>query len=268
MGALYRDLLQERGHHVSILEKGESYSQDSVKGYDVILLAVPMDVACHVAQSFCPLLGPEQLILDINSLKKAICDVMSTTKAQALGTHPMFGPTVRSFEGQKIAVCRVHDGELTDFFLSELKSLKADIVEASPEEHDRMMAVVQVLTHFSKIAVGDALRQSGIDLARTLGFTSPIYRLEFSVIGRLFAQSPELYREIVMSNPYSKEIRDLFVHCVTELNAIIDGHEERDFSTHFLQDKAYFSNFADDAMKLSDRIISEVLVRSKNISDS
>lgn len=50
-----------------------------------------------------------------------------------------------------------------------------------------MMGIVQVLTHFGFIAMGRALKASGSPLAASLPYTSPIYRIELAMVGRLFS---------------------------------------------------------------------------------
>lgn len=47
--------------------------------------------------------------------------------------------------------------------LKFLKNHKVRIIESSPEEHDNMMAVVQVLTHFSYISTASAIEKLGIN---------------------------------------------------------------------------------------------------------
>ena len=62
------------------------------------------------------------------------------------------------------------------------------------------MAMIQVLRHFSTIAYGNHLKEEAVDLAEITELSSPIYRLELAMVGRLFAQQPELYTEIIFSN--------------------------------------------------------------------
>ena len=260
MASLYARVLRAQGHTVEGIDRGESLSDTTLARAEVVIVAVPMEVAAEVIRSIAPRLSPQQLLVDINSLKKECCEALAGTPAQALGTHPMCGPGVPDFKGQKIIACRVHDGPLVERFLAALRALGADLLEADPDEHDRMMAIVQVLMHFGVIAIGIALRNSGVELERTLAFTSPIYRLELSVIGRLFAQSPDLYAEILMRNPYSAKIRALLRRSIDRLDAVIDSGDRTAFRALFDEDRRFFDAFAEDAMTLSNRIISTLLV--------
>lgn len=263
MGQLYHRLLTSRGHHVEVLEKGEPVLAETVTRADVVLVAVPMNAANRVCATLGPLLRTDALLCDINSLKSEICQTLATTCAgEALGTHPMFGPSVGSFRRQKIIFCPVRPGPTTTWFREELGHLGADIVEANAETHDGMMAIVQVLTHFGIMVMGRAVSRCGIDLRETMKFMSPIYRLEVAMIGRLFSQDPNLYQEIMMANPNGQNFRNIFVDTAQSLASAIDREDRAGFQRGFAEAAAYFSDFSGEAMALSDHIIETVMSRA------
>ena len=53
--------------------------------------------------------------------------------------------------------------------------------------------------------IGRTLRELDIDIEETMNYTSPSYRIEMNLVGRIFAQSPELYGAITQMNPNTKE---------------------------------------------------------------
>ena len=50
------------------------------------------------------------------------------------------------------------------------------------------MRYIQALRHFTTFAYGRYLAKENVDLAQLLSLSSPIYRLELVMIGRLFAR--------------------------------------------------------------------------------
>ena len=42
--------------------------------------------------------------------------------------------------------------------------------------------------------------EENVQLEQLLALSSPIYRLELAMVGRLFAQDPQLYADIIMSS--------------------------------------------------------------------
>jgi chorismate mutase / prephenate dehydrogenase len=261
MGQLFGKILGSRGHTIDVLEKDEGFSAQRIRRADIVMIAVPMAIASRVASEIAPHVRPDALLCDINSLKSSICEEMGRGSSEVLGTHPMFGPTVQSLRRQKIIYCPVRSGPRTEWFLSELGSLGADMLESDAETHDRMMANVQVLTHFGIIALGQAFAESGVSLRETIPFMSPIYRLELSMVGRLFSQDPALYREILRTNPNGPALHQLFADKAAGLAADLATPEAEEFMTAFTKTSDYFREFSREAMELSDHIIETLMSR-------
>ncbi len=263
MGKLMCRNLEHRGHTVAILERGDGQdTAELVSGAEIVMISVPMGAAVAVARELAPLIRPDQLLCDINSLKSEVCAAMDASCAgEVVGLHPMFGPTVGTLRRQKVVFCPVRPGPLAAWWKEELGRLGVELVETDPVTHDRMMAVVQVLVHYSTLVMGDALRRTGLDLARSLDFMSPIYRLELAFVGRLFTQDPDLYAEIEMGNPYGDEVRRCFGQAAAALTATIEAGDRAGFRDAFGRVRDYFQDFGDEAMAVSDWIIDTLVAR-------
>ncbi len=261
MGQLFSRAFQARGHQVEIMDKDDALEPGRVARADMVMVAAPMTLAAQITAQLCQLVRPDALLCDINSLKGEICAELQACVGEALGTHPMFGPTVRSLRRQKIVLCRVKPGPMAAWLEDELGSMGADLILCDAAQHDKMMAVIQVLTHYGIMVMGRALSSSGVTLAETLPFMSPIYRLELSMVGRLFSQDPELYREIVMANPAGGAMYNTFLEQASDLARIIDERDDEAFMERFEQAKSYFAGFAAEAMTLSDDIIETIVNR-------
>ena len=261
MGQMLARELGARGHVVDVLDQGESERLPlAVASSDVVMICVPMAVAVEVASEVAPLMRPDALLCDINSLKLEICEAMGTrASCEVLGLHPMFGPTVGSLLRQKVVVCEVSGGPLGAWLRDELGRMGAELVESDPLTHDRMMAVVQVLVHFNTLVTGEALRLFGADIEDSLQFTSPIYRLELAFIGRLFAQSPDLYAEILMRNPVGNRVREDFLAAALRVNEVVQEGDREAFVSLFNQAAESFAQFSTEAMRISDDLIERLV---------
>lgn len=256
--------LSARDHVIKVLELEDTFIPEIVQAADVVLIAVPMQVAVEVAQEIAPNLREDALICDINSLKKEICTAMRdySPGSEVLGTHPMFGPTVRSLAGQKIILCPVKPGQRASALRKDFTALGLQIVDADPETHDRMMAVIQVLPHFCTLVMAEAMRRSSIPIKETLRFTSPIYNLELSICGRLFAQDPDLYAEIEMQNPHSDDVRLAVIEAARQVSDVISTHDRDRFRALFSTLSGYFQDYSREAMDLSDHVIEALVSRT------
>lgn len=253
----------ERGWVVESLDRdGPRDSQSLVAAADIVMVAVPMHVVCETIESIAAHVREDALLCDINSLKQNVCDTMRRHgRCEALGLHPMFGPTVGTFRRQKIVVCRVRSGPRSEWLLREFGHMGVELIECSPQDHDHMMAVVQVLVHLATIVMGCALRDCNTSIEESLRFTSPIYRLELALVGRLFAQNPDLYAEIMMTNPHGDEIRRHFLEAASTLDTILANGDRERFRKLFSEVSDYFAGFAGEAMELSNTIIDTLVKR-------
>ena len=263
MGRLLQRELGLRGHPVTVLEKDDGQDRAAVVGAaEIVVVCVPMALAASVTREVAAHVRPDALLCDINSLKREVCGVLEAcAPGETVGLHPMFGPTVSSLRRQKVVLCPVRPGPLSRWLASELGQLGVELIETDPATHDRMMAVVQVLTHFSTLVMGTALSRAGVGLADSLRFTSPIYRLELAFTSRLFAQDPGLYAAIEMDNPVGPQVRAAFVDAARELVALIDAGDREGFEAHFRALSTFFAGFADEGMALSDFLIDALVAR-------
>lgn len=261
MGRLLSRELGARGHSIHLLDREDDLeTAAAIRESDIVIVSVPMDIAVQVCETLGPLVRPDALLCDINSLKSDVCAAFERTgRSETLGLHPMFGPSVQSLRRQKVVVCPVKPGPRSEWLLAELGRMGVELVETDPATHDRMMAVVQVLVHFSTLVMGEALRRTQVSVADSLRFTSPIYRLELAFVGRLFAQSPDLYAEIEMSNPEGPDVRRCFLEAARDVEQAVASGDRARFTDLFGRVTDYFDGFGQEAMALSDFII-EALV--------
>ncbi len=259
MGSLFGSAFSARGHSISVLERGQDLDSRVIENADVVIVSVPMEICAGIVKAVAPKVRRDALLCDFNSLKSEVCEAMQQYgNSEAIGMHPMFGPSVKSFRRQKVVICPVRAAQTTAWWREELGLMGFELLDSSPETHDQMMAIVQVMTHLGTMVMGEALRSSGVSIEKTLEFTSPIYRLELAMVGRLFAQDPSLYAEIALTNPLSPKIRKIFLESARNFVGLLDSGDRTAFIQQFRKINAHFDTFSSEAMKLSDRIIETI----------
>ena len=266
MGSLFVRVLREAGHEVLVSDVGTSLrAEDAAAGAEVTLVCVPIDATVGVIESVGPQVPDDGVIIDICSLKAApVAAMLRSSRAEVIGMHPMFGPGVASLRGQVFVLCPARGARWDGWLRSLLDAQGATIVDAAPEEHDRIMSVIQVLRHFATIAFGRTLSQLGVDLDRSLAFSSPIYRLELIMIGRLFGQDPALYADIEMQNPLRSEVLDAYGGVVDEIAGLVKSGGRDGFIAMFHEVSAYFGPFREQAMSESRAIINDMVARGSS----
>ncbi|MFY9546840.1 MAG: prephenate dehydrogenase dimerization domain-containing protein, partial [Candidatus Methanoculleus thermohydrogenotrophicum] len=199
---------------------------------------------------------------DLTSLKVEPVRAMLASRAEVIGLHPMFGPGAVSLRGQTIVATPARCCLTTlEELLSIFRGQGAVITLSTPEDHDRMMAVVQGLTHFGTLAKAEAIRRTGTDVSETLAFTSPIYRIEMGLVGRLLAQDAGLYGDMLQLNPAVPEVLATFEDAVRTLRRIVDSGDSERFRAFFAENAAHYASYLAAATEETDDLINHVVNR-------
>ena len=264
LGAVITQLFADLGHSVLVADETTPLSPAEAAGAaDVTIVSVPIDVTESVIRAVGPHVREDALLMDVTSIKQApIAAMLSSTRASVVGTHPMFGPSVHTLQGQRVVVCRGRGDAWAEWVTAAFTARGLLVTEAEAAQHDRVMAVVQVLTHFQTQVLGLTLARLGIPLDETRGFTSPAYLLELYVAARHFAQDPGLYGPIEMRNPGTPEVAATFTAVARELGDVLARGDQAAFAARFDEVRQFFGPFTDEALEQSSYLIDRIVERA------
>ncbi|MFH1153453.1 MAG: bifunctional chorismate mutase/prephenate dehydrogenase [Pseudomonadota bacterium] len=263
MGQFFSGMFSGSGYTVRILtENNWDEVNQLCRDIDLVLISVPIHVTLETIRRIARHLPAHTVLADITSTKTAPVKAMLTHfSGPVLGLHPLFGPSCATLDKQIIAVTPGRDNAACQWVVEQLTLWGSIIVTASPEEHDEIMDIVQALRHFATFCFGQFLAQRKINLKRTLEFSSPIYRLELGMVGRLFAQDSRLYSEIIFATPARREILKDYVKTLNEQIALVEKNDKTLFMKRFAEVADWFGPFSDQAMRESDYIINKLIQR-------
>ncbi|MDH3200046.1 MAG: bifunctional chorismate mutase/prephenate dehydrogenase [Myxococcales bacterium] len=270
MGQSLSTLFSDLGHEVLIADLDTELTPVAAsRAADVVIVSVPIRETRVVIEQVGPHVRPDALLMDVTSIKvDPMAAMLSATEASVLGTHPMFGPGVNTYQGQRVVICPGRGDTWLEWARQMFSARGLVITETTPEEHDAMMAIVQVLHHFKTQVLGLALSRLGVPLEDSLRFTSPAYLLETYVTGRHFAQSPELYGPIEMLNPDSKRVVAAFQSAAAALANILAAGDQAAFDGVFAEVRAFFGDFTDEALEQSRFLIDRLVELSAGRSST
>ena len=135
------------------------------------------------------------------------------------------------------------------------------MVMSNADEHDEIMEFVQSLRHFATFAFGQFLASKKVPLARSLEFSSPIYRLELGMVGRLFAQDAALYAEIIFATPERRALLKDYIKSVANNLDMLEKGDKDAFKRQFHTIAEWFGPFSEQAMRESSFIIDKLIER-------
>lgn len=245
MGRMIQRFFSPGGHRIHIVDIGTALTlEDCATRCQVIVVAVPTDHAEEVIERVGPLVGKEACLVDIISLKsKPLEAMLRATRAEVVGTHPVFGPGVHDFVNQTMVLCPGR-GETWKGWLQELfVSLGMKVKECSAEEHDYMMAIIQGMIHFSTITMGHVFKELQLDVKESLQFSSPVYKIRLDMIGRILNQSAELYADIEIQNPSTVGVLQKYLASCEKLFGIIKSGRRDEFIAYFNEAADHMGDF-------------------------
>ncbi|HEX8438116.1 prephenate dehydrogenase/arogenate dehydrogenase family protein [Archangium sp.] len=187
---------------------------------ELVVVAVPVPRMHAVLELLSPHLTPEHLVLDVGSVKvkpvQALSEVLGTRVPWA-GTHPLFGPLSLAMAERPLRVVVCPNPLHPDAALRARRfyeRLGCEVIEQTPEGHDRVMAHTHALTFY--VAKGMVDAGSGVDVP----FAPASFKALSRTIEIVRSDAGHLFTAIQRENPFATEARR---HLLNALGAI---HQE------------------------------------------
>lgn len=257
LGRFFSQQLTNAGHDVSILEHNDWDKAPQLLGEaQLVLVCVPIERTLTVIQKAAPYLKADTALADITSVKTPIVqELLKQHRGPVLSLHPMFGPGVQSFLSQNVIVCPGRQEQAFQWLLDLIESNGGKLIACSPEEHDRMMVAIQAIRHFTTFSLGVFLAEEGIDINRSLDFSSPLYRLEIDMVSRLFAQDSALYVDIMLTAEERRQAISRLVETYARLAQLVENKDESGLKREFEATRSTFAQGANQAVAESNHVI-------------
>lgn len=196
---------------------GRAASLSRVCRQKIVILCVPISRLRDVLKQIGPLLKKDAVVVDVCSVKVYPCLWMQSLLPKSVSiliTHPMFGPdsAADSLEGQKIFLSPIRMPEklyrkMTDYLLSKNLS----VIESTPEDHDRQIAVSLALTHF----IGRTLSEFG---AGPLNMDTEGYKRLLHILEVVENDTWQLFKDMHRYNPYAQQKRAALMQAMQKIN--------------------------------------------------
>ena len=238
---------------------------------DIVMISVPINITEKTISDIAPKMPAGSLLMDITSIKTGPVEAMikyAPHNVEILGTHPMFGPSIPDIRGQIVIFTPVErrSGKWLPIIRSLYEDNGAHIEIMDAPEHDKMMSVVQGLTHFAYISIGAVFSELEFDVGRSRRFMSPMYDIMLDLVGRILEQNPYLYAMIQM-NPEVAKVHKAYINQCNLLAETVKRKDIEGFVGIMKKAAAHFGD-TESALRRSEKLIGtkiaehEELVRS------
>ena len=231
-------------------------------GIDLCIISVTIDRTPEIVEQIGPYLPPDAVLADVTSIKKVPLNAMLKAHAgPVLGLHPLFGPTTSTLDKQIVVATPGRDDDACRWVIDQFSLWGSIIVMSDADEHDEIMEFVQCLRHFATFTFGQFLASKKVSMARALEFSSPIYRLELGMVGRLFAQDAVLYAEIIFATPERRALLKEYINSLNNNLEMLETGDKAMFEKEFKKIAEWFGPFGEQAMRESSFLIDKLIER-------
>lgn len=189
---------------------------EEVASSDVIILSIPCKEFENVLKKISPIMNINAIVVDVCSVKvypvQKMMEYLPDT-VSILATHPLFGPQSLKEEGNKISISQIRGS--TNWVILFLRHvLKMNIIYATPESHDKEMAVTQALVHWLAKSFPN-------DNGDVFTMTTQSYKSLADGFALVKNDSREVYETIECYNPFAKTARENLLFSLMRDNEIL-----------------------------------------------
>lgn len=264
MGRWFARFLLQEGYEVIITGRNEGKLLEArqqlgvegttdniavVKNAQAILVSVPIDNFEAVIEQIGPYTRPEQVIIDITSIKASPVAAMHKhiKLGSVLGAHPLFGPGAKDIANRSFVLTPTNKEEtaLAQKVKEYLETRGARVILMRPDEHDEIMAVVLGLSHFIAIVSADTLLSFDRlkQMERVSGIT---FKLLVTLTESVISENPELYASLQTNLPKLAEIERSFQDKVNTWADLVESKDRQEFARKMKSLKGRFNKINPD----------------------
>lgn len=150
---------------LGIIDEAAQSFEQGMEQADLILLATPVDITPTLAIKILNRVTPNQIVIDMGSIKEELCEMISQHSARArfVATHPMWGtensgPTAaehNAFTGRTVVICEREksDPKAAEAIEAIYTAIGMPITYMNAEEHDLHVAYISHISHITSFAL-------------------------------------------------------------------------------------------------------------------
>jgi prephenate dehydrogenase (NADP+) len=234
---------------------------DFLSKIDFLLICVETSNISSVVKELAKL-KPQGLIMSAQTSVKApeikAFDTYLDSSNEIIGSHALFGPHVDP-AGQTVVMFN-HRASENSF--NEIKKLYADLgskieVLENHEQHDKLMADVQVVTHIGFESLGTAFMHRKTFPWESNSKIAGIDNIKILLTLRIYSYKAHVYAGLAFQNPFAAKDVRTFAATQNELFTFMIGENKQKFESKVkkARDKIFMQN--QDEVLLNDALLQE-----------
>lgn len=286
MGLLYATKFSEAGWHVVCCDREENYErlkaqhsgskfQILLNGHyvsrlsDYIIYSVEAENIDKIVKLYGPSTKLDAIVGGQTSCKTpeiAAFEQHLPSDSDIITVHSLHGPKV-STEGQPLVIIkhRCSRQNSIDFVEAVMACLKSKKVYLSYEEHDKITADTQAVTHAAFLSMGAAWAKIKI-YPWTLGtdkWYGGLENVKVNISLRIYSNKWHVYAGLAITNPAAHNQILQYAASATELFSLFIKHDEKELTNRLLRAKDFvFKNHTGELL-LDDKLLDKYSLTPK-----
>jgi len=194
-----------------------------LEGASLVVLAVPVPRTRETLASLRPHLTAGHTVLDVGSVKVhpfADLEAVLGDDVPWVASHPLFGPLSLALAERplRVVLCPSPRHPEAAARASELyRRIGCEVIDQTPESHDRVMAHTHALTFF--VAKGMLDAGAGMQVP----FAPPSFQAISRTIETVRSDAGHLFAAIQRENPFAGEARRQLLEALTEIDRALEN---------------------------------------------
>ncbi len=204
----------------------EEVTEDEVLKADILFFCVTISAFESVLESVKGRIGRSTIVLDTCSVKTAPAQWMEKhldSGIYRIATHPMFGPDSgkNGLENLPVVICPLCDkDERYDSVRNLFLSMKLNVIEMTPDEHDREAAFSQGVTHF----IGRILSEMKLEPS---AISTKGYKALLEIVEQTCNDPVSLFCDLQRYNPYTRDMRHSLRLAIENVGYMLEKGEKK-----------------------------------------
>ncbi|HZC20314.1 MAG TPA: prephenate dehydrogenase/arogenate dehydrogenase family protein [Nitrososphaeraceae archaeon] len=236
---------------------------DCVHAADLVLICVPIKDTPSMIEQCASQMKPGAILAEISSVKNQtftrLRKLSSTIKPLCI--HPMFGPGRADSKQMKILLIPVKNKENEIKISNEIFEEAAITVIPNANIHDKLIAIVLGLTHYTNIVFASIISKENFSYLREVSGTT--FEVQSLLAASMFTEEPDLVASLLLeNNSVTKHIQRYLCEANKIAKLIYNGNS-KDLRKKYVKTRAILQQQQD--IELSYKVMYDIVekLRSK-----
>lgn len=211
---------------------------DCVKTADLVLVCVPIKNTPSTIEECASNMKSGAILAEISSVKHRVFRVLKkvSKNVEPLCIHPMFGPGTVDIKQMKILLIPVKNQENELRTLNDLFEEATVIVIPNADIHDKLIAIVLGLTHYTNTVFASFLSTQNFSYLKKVAGTT--FEIQSLLAASILTEEPDLIISLLIENRTVRKYIQSYLNEANKVATLVFDENDVDLRTKYIKTKS------------------------------